>query len=375
MPPYRLVCLTAFLIVLTLVSSGPIASLAIQKPRIRQTQSRRSSDDKPLTNADVVRMSKNGFSDDAIITTIHNNKTKFDLSVDALIALKNAGITERVISVMQAGQGMARVPQSRSAVTQEDRPAPPAVTTSPPRLEQPYVLVVLGGKTQPLPLEPTRVGKAEAKGDSLGDLAKEQATDKLYNAVELSAATRLGIEVDTRLLSIPLLGPAVGIGSAMMGGIGKLGRILRKPKPITYLWAVPGRRSSLGLRTGLPQFEVVYGEIPGIDPDDYEPFVVRLMPTRENWRLVGAKKDDPEAYKKKEWSAYSEFIEERIPIRSNRIGRGHFALSLERLMEGGEYGVVLRPTSRSKVFSGDDIASRKNSGVLFDTVWSFSVAP
>jgi hypothetical protein len=321
-------------------------------------------------------MSKNNFSEDSIITTIQNNKTQFDLSVDALIALKNAGVSERIISVMQSAQTARPVaPGTRSPTPDENRPALSPEPIPPMILQQPYVLAVYGGTKQPLPLEPTHVGKAEAKGNDLGALAKEQATDKLYNALELSLASRLGMAVDSRLARIPLLGATVGFGGALMEGVGKAGRIFRKPKPVMYLWAVPGHSSSLGLRTTMPQFEAVYGEIPGIDPDEYEPFLVRLVQTRENWRLVGAKKDDPAAYKSKKWDAYSDFMEERIPIRSNRLGRGRFSITLERPLEGGEYGVVLRPVLKSKVFSGEDIANRERSGILFDTVWSFSVAP
>jgi len=375
-PQRLLIHIISSLILISLISVGTVVLSAAQKPRVRQTQPSTSSQNKTLTNAEVVRMAKNGFSEDFIVTTIHSTKTQFDLSVDALIALKSGGVSERIISVMQAAQSPGRPPQeTRARAPEERRQEAPAVRTQPARLEQPYVLITAGGTRQPLPLEPTRVGKAEAKSGSLGDLAKEQATDKLYNAIELSAATRLGLALDSRLAAIPLLGAAVGIGGTMMDGIGKGIRIFHKPKPITYLWAVPGRSSSLGLSAGIPQFEVVYGDIPGVDPDDYEPFIVRLVQTRENWRLVGAKKDDPEAYKRKEWNAYSEFIEERIPTRSNRIGRGHYMVSIERALDGGEYGVVLRPTSGSKVFAGEDIANRKNSGVLFDTVWSFSVAP
>jgi len=375
-PQRQLICIICSLTLISLISLGSEGLSAVQKPRVKQTQPATSSQDKTLTNADVVRMAKNGFSEDFIVTTIHSSKTQFDLSVDALIALKSGGVSERIISVMQAGQNPGRSSQeTRGPAPEESRPAAPTARSQPARLEQPYVLITVGGTRQQLPLEPTRVGKAEAKGGSLGELAKEQATDKLYNAIELSAATRLGLAVDSRLAAIPLLGAAVGIGGTMMDGIGKGIRIFHKPKPITYLWAVPGRSSSLGLSAGIPQFEVVYGDIPGFDPDDYEPFVVRLVQTRENWRLVGAKKDDPEAYKKKEWNAYSEFIEERIPTRSNRIGRGHYIVSIDRALDGGEYGVVLRPTSGSKVFAGEDIANRKNTGVLFDTVWSFSVAP
>jgi len=375
--PHRLLIhIISSLILISLISVGSVVLSAAQKPRVRQTQPSTSSQNKTLTNAEVVRMAKNGFSEDFIVTTIHSTKTQFDLSVDALIALKSSGVSERIISVMQAAQSPGRPPQeTRALAPEERRREAPAARSEPARLEQPYVLITAGGTRQPLPLEPTRVGKAEAKGGSLGELAKEQATDKLYNAIELSAATRLGLALDSRLAAIPLLGAAVGIGGTMMDGIGKGIRIFHKPKPITYLWAVPGRSSSLGLSAGIPQFEVVYGDIPGVDPDDYEPFVVRLVQTRENWRLVGAKKDDPEAYKRKEWSAYSEFIEERIPTRSNRVGRGHYMVSIERALVGSEYGVVLRPTSGTKVFAGEDIANRKNAGVLFDTVWSFSIAP
>jgi len=375
MPPRLLVRFIPLLIVLSLTSIRPIATVAIQKPR-RQAQPRTPSENRPLINADVVRMAKNGFSEDMIVNTIQSNKTQFDLSVDGLIELKTAGVSERVISAMQAAQGSSRsLNVSRASVPEGSVPAPPSATMPPVRLEQPYVLVVFGGTKQPLPLEPTHVGKADAKGDNLASLAQEQATDKLYNAVELSTAARIGMAVDRRLIAIPLLGAAAGFGGVMMDGVGKAGRFLHKPKPVTYLWAVPGRSSSVGVASSMPQFEVAYGEIPGVDPDEYEPFVVRLVQTRENWRLVGAKKADPDAYKLNKWDTYTDFVEERIPIRSEKLGRGRFLITLERALEGGEYGVVLRPIQRSKIFSGEDIANRKNSGVLFDTVWSFSLAP
>jgi CHAT domain-containing protein len=339
------------------LSLGPVlfgSSSTAQTPRAQQTLTRRPAEDKSLTNADIIRMVRSRLVEPSIINAIHNNATHFDLSMNAIIELKKAGVGEQIIAAMIARQAPSVKPEEL--------------------LEQPYVLVVQGGERQSLPLEPTHVGKADAKGDNLASLAQEQATDKLYNAVELSTATRIGMAVDRRLIAIPLLGAAVGFGGAMMDGVGKAGSLFHKPKPVTYLWAVPGRTSSIGLASSMPQFEVAYGEIPGVDPDEYEPFVVRLVQTRENWRLVGAKKADPDAYKSNKWDTYTDFLEERVPIRSEKLGRGRFLITLERALEGGEYGVVLRPILRSKIFSGEDIANRKNSGVLFDTVWSFSVA-
>jgi hypothetical protein len=359
---------------LFVIATGSVQG-ASQKPIARHNSPRKPAAKKGLTNDDVVQMVKNNFSENLIVSTIQGNKKQFDLSVDALIELKKAGVSERIISVMQNPEASGIVSHGPLAPIEEKQPAPPTRPTPATRLDQPYALVVVGGTRQPLPLEPTHVGKADAKGESLASLAEEQATDKLYNAVELSTAARIGMAVDKRLIAIPLLGAAAGFGSTMMDGFGKAGRLLHKPKPVTYLWAVPGRSSSIGLASSMPQFEVAYGEIPGVDPDEYEPFVVRLVQTRENWRLVGAKKADPDAYKSNKWDTYTDFVEERIPIRSEKLGRGRFLIKLERALEGGEYGVVLRPIARSKIFSGDDIANRKNSGVLFDTVWTFSWAP
>jgi len=41
----------------------------------------------------------------------------------------------------------------------------------------------------------------------------------------------------------------------------------------------------------------------------------------------------------------------------------------------GEYGVVLRPLSKSKKFSGGDVARAQGEGLMFDSVWSFQIAP
>jgi len=54
----------------------------------------------PLTNHDVVQMAKAQFADSTIIKEIHANDTNFDLSVTALVALKNDGVSQAVIEEM-----------------------------------------------------------------------------------------------------------------------------------------------------------------------------------------------------------------------------------------------------------------------------------
>jgi hypothetical protein len=57
---------------------------------------------KPLTNDDVVQMVKGGFDESTTVAAIEAADTSFDTSVQALMALKTAGVSEKVISAMLA---------------------------------------------------------------------------------------------------------------------------------------------------------------------------------------------------------------------------------------------------------------------------------
>lgn len=56
----------------------------------------------PLTNQDVVRMTKASFDDATILKTIESHTASFDLSVDALLRLKELGVSQPVIQAMLA---------------------------------------------------------------------------------------------------------------------------------------------------------------------------------------------------------------------------------------------------------------------------------
>jgi hypothetical protein len=81
-----------------------------------------SQSNKPLTNDDVVQMAKGGFDESTTIAAIEASDTNFDASVQALMALKAAGISEKVISAMLA----ATKKKSEAA-----KPAAPAAAPAP----------------------------------------------------------------------------------------------------------------------------------------------------------------------------------------------------------------------------------------------------
>src|SRR5258708_34108112 len=60
---------------------------------------------KPLPNADVVTVTKNGFAPALIVKAMQSDATDFAVSTQTLIDLKNAGVDQSVMEAMLAAQG------------------------------------------------------------------------------------------------------------------------------------------------------------------------------------------------------------------------------------------------------------------------------
>ena len=140
----------------------------------------------------------------------------------------------------------------------------------------------------------------------------------------------------------------------------------------TYVWGLPGRKSSREFTNLTPMFQLNYGDIPGVDPDAFEPVIIKLFQTKDNYRLVGATQmkmntrtmmsgGGPENGK---WIS-----EERWPTRVDKEERGFYILHVDQPFEPGEYAVVLRPVKGYKAtpsgFGG--------GAQVFYSVWDFSV--
>jgi hypothetical protein len=63
---------------------------------------------KPLTNDDVVTLAKAGLGEDTIIAAIQAQDSNFDISVPALLKLKQDGVTTQVLGAMVAAMGKQR---------------------------------------------------------------------------------------------------------------------------------------------------------------------------------------------------------------------------------------------------------------------------
>lgn len=341
---------------------------------------------KPLTNADVVKMIKGGVPQSVVVGSIKSNPSNFDLSPDALVRLHRLGVPEKVLDAMMAAAAQqppatapaaqtpveapvaapapAEVPAA-SAPSAPEAPAPASAPAAPTGL--PAVTFLQGDTPQPLAIEKTQLEATQAKPSSMLSLASDSALTPVVQGEANQAIGNLASHVHSQF----------GGASVMQAG-GLLSGIMARRKPDqTYVWAVPNPASSNVLPTRSPTFSVDFSGVPGVNAADFTPAIVKLTPSQNAWRLVGATvgKGDATSSSTLDWQIYSKFLEDRVALRSNKTALGQYQISPATPLLPGEYAVVLRPITRDKKFSGADVARGEGDGLMFDSAWSFQVAP
>jgi hypothetical protein len=99
----------------------------------------------PLTDQDILQMVKAGFDDSTILRYIRANDVDFDLSVPAMVALKNAGVSQSLI------QAMLSIEVSKKEIGVDAALAAIAATASSPR-DDVHVFALQAGRL--IPMEP-----------------------------------------------------------------------------------------------------------------------------------------------------------------------------------------------------------------------------
>jgi hypothetical protein len=353
-------------IALTLTASVQAQSV------IRVATASAQQEQRPLANDDVVKMVKGGLPESTIVSAIRANPTNFDISVDALISLRQAGVTQPEMDAMIAAESNKRSTGSRGSAEGS------GPTTAALRSDL-HVELLSSGPAQgsaasqgtlPLTSEKTQLTQTPTKAKSLAGLAGDTA----LNQGMMSGVSVATMEAVTH--SSSMVG---GIGAGIAGGtVGSLmvSMMSHRNSTLTYVWAVPGANSAnLDVPARGANFAVSFAGVAGVNPNDYEPAIVKLTSTSNNWRLVGATqgKQDEKKSSTLDWQAYSDFVEDRIPTQSRKLAPGEYQISPTADLAPGEYGVVLRPLSKDQKFSGSDVAGNLGSGLIFNSIWSFEI--
>ena len=311
---------------------------------------------KPLTNDDVIAMVKGGLPETTVINAINAQESNFDVSATALIKLKQQGVNSKIMDAM-----LAAANKKHSAAAAPASAPPPA----PAAAGQPSVTVLKGTTQQPIPISKTQIAQTKTKATSLNALSTDNALGQAMQTVAMSAAQEAAYRSGSYTGA-----SAIGAAGGVMGGL--MGH--RKPT-VTDVWALPGQKSDLVLDNNQPSFEVHFANIPGVVADEYEPALVKLAPSPNNFRLVGATqaKQDVLESSTMDWEIYSSFMEERVGAQATKASSGEYKLQAAAALPAGEYGVVLRPLNKSKKFSGSSVAQNSGEGLLFNSVWAFGV--
>ena len=307
---------------------------------------------KPLTNADVIKMVKSGVPESVVVSSIQSSPTKFDLSPDGLIALHNAGLTQAEMDAVMA-------------TAKKSSPSAPASAASATAPGLPSVAMIQGNTSKPLPIERTELVQTKTKPTSMASLAADST---------LSAAMQAGVNTATIGAMNHIHSSTGDFAAGQVGGV--FGSMIahRQPK-LTYVWAIPNSSSANTSTVSLPAFRVNFSNVAGVNANDFEPIIVKLTPAQNSYRLVGATqgKQDATSDAAFDWQIYSHFLEDRVPAKAEKLSPGQYRLSPASAIEPGDYGVVLRPVSRTRKFSGGDVERYQGDGILFDSVWSFQV--
>jgi hypothetical protein len=302
----------------------------------------------PLADDDIAQMVSSGLQEDLVIGAIPASEVNFDVSPNALLTLKKANVNDKIIQAMLEAQKKKRDGASKLAAPA----APPVAYASAPRIgamgvpimnsgaqspiQLPKVSLILGDKRIPMQPSTTEIANSKGKGGS--------AAGSIFKGL--------------------------GKGMMMAGGIpgasggGRGGAPMPHP---SYTWALPGRASQSEIPDRNPGFEIEFADIAGVDPDAYDPVIVKLIQTKDNWRLVETSKDK---FDKHGNDTRSEKTENQIPVKIVPLGLGHLQVSPASELMPGEYGLVLHPRKDQKEFSG---VSSPNVDALFNSVWDFSV--
>jgi hypothetical protein len=236
--------------------------------------------------------------------------------------------------------------------------------TPPSKSRMPMVLLMQGNSAVELKLERTQLAQTKNKPTSMKSLAGDSAVTQMMQA----GISTVSWDAATHTSSV-LGGTAIQQAGSVFSGV-----MSHRTPTVTYVWGVPSPASGNVLQTMSPAFSVDFSRAPGVQPEDYAPAIVKLTPAQNVCRIVGATqgKADLSASPAADWQVYSHYLEERVPVSTDKLGPGKYKLAAANLSPG-EYGLVLRPVANTKKFSGGEVARAQGDGLMFDAIWTFQI--
>ena len=320
--------------------AGSAAPARTPESAAAPAESTESSEPSVIANEDVVDMTKAGFAEGTILAAIAANDSHFDVSPHALLALKDEGVSQPVIEAMlttEAANKKAAAIAQKAAAETANSPPPAEIVRLSKMIEQLAAKQDAAAAAQKAPEPPKNADPTPhawvLKDDNRMPLPPTIAQVAFTDDKSAERLKTLGSLAGTALVFV---NPAVGGIATTLGGLFHPGT-----QEHTAIWALTGTAAPRDLGVS-PTFEVEFGHIPGVDPDEYQPAIVRLVPTKDNYRLIAAAKT---TVAKSGAPPDGPIVEEPVVTQLKQLGRGHYRATA-MMLPTGEYALVLRPIDR-----------------------------
>ena len=316
-------------------------------------------------NPEVLEMVAAQFSDETIVAVIAANPPRFDVTPRALVALKNGGVSERVIEAMLSAETAAKTPDADAT-----EPTPPSAELA----KLTAMIEQLAAERETATAPPRREA---ARADPAPRTWLVAGEERMVVAPTIAQVAFAGGKRGERFKTLQgLANQALAFANPAVSGIATtLGSLFRPEGQRTAVWALAARASERVLDPH-PVFEIDFAHIPGVDPDRYEPGFVLLVPTNDNYRLVAAAETGGDERALPD----GPIIEEIVATLRTPLGRGQYRVEPAETLGPGEYALVLRPLKetrrerrRNAQASLGELLGGGTSQILYLT-WEFSVA-
>jgi hypothetical protein len=216
-----------------------------------------------------------------------------------------------------------------------------------------------GGSPSTAP-QPTPTVSADRSGMSVVMTVGEVSAPLLPRALRV---VQISDKADA-LAKIASLVPATGQAAGRAGDA----------SAVTFVWVADEAAARRVVADRRPSFLAVFKDVPGLNPEDLAPVLVRLTPAASGVRLIAALRGraDQASRTDPDWDVVHDLKQDIVRTDLQKLDRGDMRLTPAADLPPGEYAIVLRLASKRKV-AGSAVLGPDGEGRVFSVAWDFAV--
>jgi hypothetical protein len=143
---------------------------------------------------------------------------------------------------------------------------------------------------------------------------------------------------------------------------------------VTFVWVADEPAAQRVVADRRPSFLAVFKDLPGLNPEDLAPVLVRLTPAASGIRVIAALRGraDQASRMDPDWDVVHDLKQDIVRTDLQKLDRGNMRLTPAADLPPGEYAIVLRLASKRKV-AGSAVLGSDGEGRVFSVAWDFGI--